>query len=126
MTATLPLPILARRDANLAVDDEGIDWPRPADPGKNWHRNAMCATEKPERWDLPQGLKVPAQQRHANLMCAGCPVVRQCAADALRHQDRAIIRAGVHIPDHTHGDVRVAIRELARRAGMGQQQGAAA
>lgn len=125
MTATLPLTFLNRGDAAQAVDDEGIHWPRPAAPDRGWHRNAKCADGDPTDWDLPSGYKVPAQQRNANRVCFGCPVVKQCAADALRHRDRDIIRAGVHIPGETHGDVRPAIRELARRAGMGRAQAAA-
>lgn len=31
----------------------------------------------------------------AQWLCHGCPVIKECATDALRHNDRGLVRAGV-------------------------------
>lgn len=54
-----------------------------------WQDKARCAGTDPRRWwhVTPE----PWQQR----LCAQCPVLVDCAADALRRPANGVIRAGI-------------------------------
>lgn len=63
----------------------------------DWKLKALCRGQPTYLWDL-DALSVgnkPARQADAEKICSGCPVKRECAEDALRHNDVGVIRAGV-------------------------------
>ncbi|QNE90273.1 WhiB family transcriptional regulator [Corynebacterium incognita] len=54
----------------------------------------------PEQFDL-DGTK--DKQLTAEKLCAGCPVLQDCAIDALANGDVGVVRAGVWIPSYISG-----------------------
>lgn len=67
-------------------------------PRRGWRLSAACRDTLPEAWDRDEGAfggspsGVPAWQVE---MCLGCPVLADCAADALEHRDKHTVRATV-------------------------------
>lgn len=64
-----------------------------------WHVDAQCRSDSPDLYDvdrLPNGDETRAAV--ARVLCDGCPVLRQCAADALDPLAVGTLRAGVHLP----------------------------
>lgn len=51
--------------------------------------------------------------------CHDCPVIALCAADAVDHQDEAIIRAGVYIPERSSASGYRAARRALRYIAAG-------
>lgn len=78
-----------------------IAWPAIDPPHKTWVKQAKCANSDPRKFD-PVGR--PHKNRIAAKLCAGCPVIAQCAQDALHYQDEGIIRAATWIPSHSDGN----------------------
>lgn len=72
----------------------------------HWLGDAQCAGMDTDEFEYPEHIrgltttemKSRRWHRAANL-CLGCPVIRECAADALDQHDASIIRAGVPIPE---------------------------
>lgn len=72
------------------------DWHIP-----QWHTHAKCAyASRPQNWDLPLPGRLSRAETvaHCASLCAGCPVIRQCAQEALDVNARAMVRAGVALP----------------------------
>lgn len=70
-----------------------------------WRKDAQCAGQPLSDFVLDTGVgRVPARQRRdqARRLCVGCPVVGECAADALEFEDRGVVRGGVWIPSPGH------------------------
>lgn len=72
---------------------------------RTWLVQAKCRHSSPENFVLDEketGTWLPATQRdmQADHLCAGCPVKKQCAIDAIEHEDIGVVRAGVWLPDH--------------------------
>ncbi|PVY32999.1 transcription factor WhiB [Williamsia muralis] len=66
--------------------DQGVALPRPG-----WRDRAACVGTDPESWVVPTGYAtVPSWQA---AMCLRCPVLADCAADAIDHGDVNVIRA---------------------------------
>lgn len=65
-----------------------------------WHERAECAKHKcdPSLTGTPPG----RLKRVAASYCAGCPVMAECAAEALRNTDTGVVRAGMFI-DNSNG-----------------------
>ncbi len=77
-----------------------------------WRDDAAClGAEVIEPW-LP-GIRSTDAPELARWYCMGCPVVRECATDALRNRDRGIIRAGLWLGDRPSPHVRRQLRTLA-------------
>lgn len=76
----------------------------------NWHDNAKCAGKIGE-FDMParRMLKADREKWDARIQraCAGCPVMRECAQDALDNPQFAqgVVRAGYAIT-HSSGTAR--------------------
>ncbi len=66
----------------------------------NWRTKAACAGTNLDMWVTPpqkpgsDGPELVATARKALALCAGCPVLADCAADADRHPVVGLIRAG--------------------------------
>lgn len=72
-----------------------------ARPIPTWHADAKCAyAQRPQNWDLPLSNRLSRAESlvHCATLCAGCPVIRECAQEALDVNDRALVRAGVALP----------------------------
>ena len=68
-----------------------------------WKLRAKCRGESTDKFDLDViGLRYNALRDYANQVCRGCPVMAQCAADALRQDDRGVIRGGEPLSLTTH------------------------
>lgn len=78
--------------------------------GHEWRDRALCAGRPlSEAHPHVRGdQRVTAARRY----CAGCPVVAECAADALTFRDTGIIRAGVWLPQY---DDRTALKRARAR-----------
>lgn len=61
-----------------------------------WFKAAMCSGMDPEKFTV-RTVPVPNGPiwKAAQEVCAGCPVVAECADDALLHRDTGVIRAGI-------------------------------
>lgn len=79
-------------------------------PRRGWRDRAECAGTDPVDWYAPAGTKVTDWHRRH---CHRCPVFVDCAADAIDHRDRSVIRAATALPDSEQG----ARRKLARVLG---------
>ena len=64
---------------------------------REWITRAKCAGDDPQRYELGTG-SVDVRQQIARGLCRGCPVLRECALDALDHLAVGTVRAGVWIP----------------------------
>nr|DAL35809.1 MAG TPA_asm: Transcription factor WhiB [Caudoviricetes sp.] len=61
---------------------------------KNWWNKAKCHGENPDNYDL--GLtRAPNKDYAARKLCEGCPVIAECAADVLEHNNYGMVRAGM-------------------------------
>lgn len=71
--------------------------------GHMWWRHGKCVGMEPEMFDLSEGpymVPPPERERIAKRLCRGCPVMRECAADAIVHRDVGVVRAGVWISNN--------------------------
>lgn len=67
-------------------------------PARDWRDKAQCRDASPHLYDLahvPMSAPVGERDREAEALCDGCPVKRDCAADAYAHEDFAVVRGGV-------------------------------
>lgn len=66
---------------------------------QSWRKGAKCVGSDLSLWDVV-GSQSPAAVDVSKVIgyCADCPVVRQCASDALLSFDTGVIRAGIPIP----------------------------
>lgn len=73
-----------------------------------WHERAKCAGMEPTRYEVVVS-KIPKvirqQDEYARNICAGCPVMLDCALDALDYGDVGVIRAGL-VLRHTSGGLK--------------------
>lgn len=61
---------------------------------KNWWNEAKCHGKNPDNYDL--GLtRAPNKDYAARKLCEGCPVIAECAADVLEHNNYGMVRAGM-------------------------------
>lgn len=77
-----------------------------------WLSLAKCAGADPHEYSFDT-IKGRDLQAEASALCAGCPVLVDCARDALEPLAVGTVRAGIWIPDNTsmHGS---RARRLAR------------
>lgn len=72
------------------------------DASADWRERSLCRT-RDHRAYWTDGPGVPtsghACKSYAAGMCHGCPVILECAEEALRFGDRGVIRASVFLPD---------------------------
>ena len=76
----------------------------------DWHERAQCRQGDPARFYVPAGVWMRRKSgdrdgwmqrmRELGSVCDGCPVIRQCAADAIAGKDVGVIRAGVPLPEY--------------------------
>lgn len=84
-----------------------------------WQERAKCWGDDPERFTLDDGPhEVPPRYRAgvARDLCDGCPVIRECAADALRYRVTSTVRAGVWCGSANHSmktSAKAAMKEIA-------------
>lgn len=67
-------------------------------PSSRWGHRAACAGRTSPDPSL-EGVPYHRRRAVARDYCQGCPVMAQCAADAVEHRDRGIIRGGIYISD---------------------------
>lgn len=80
---------------------------------QDWREAAQCAGQDPAAWDVEAWPRLPkggdraaVHNSRAAALCTGCPVLAECAADALKPLAVATVRAGVAIPPNPTGDPR--------------------
>ena len=81
----------------------------------SWQDRAACARHRldPEPpYGAGAGLLI---HRYAAAYCAGCPVLAECARDALAHRDIGVVRAGVYCAPNGVSQ-RVHVREALQQA----------
>lgn len=64
----------------------------------NWQQQAKCVGKDPRAWDLLELRGGDSWDARAREVCRGCPVIKDCAADALEPLCIGTVRAGVWIP----------------------------
>lgn len=83
----------------------------------SWRAAAKCFGQPPGDWVLPTRGRMEVEVV-ARSICEGCPVIAECALDAIDHGDAGVIRAGVCLWTRGHGCQRDAdthrLREIAR------------
>lgn len=83
---------------------------------RNWLDKAKCRDMEPRRFDLlDRRIFQPDSGAEAQRLCAGCEVVQECAADAIRdtgYRLQTTTRAGVWVPDTAHENYREAMAKL--------------
>lgn len=75
-----------------------------------WHR-ARCAGDDPERYEITPDhafkvcLDIAAMGAWVGQgsVCDGCPVIAECARDALNRKDAGVVRGGIPCPPNTVG-----------------------
>jgi len=68
-----------------------------------WQEEAQCKTRDPELYyteNIPYGPCSPSYHPYARSLCKGCPVLRDCAAEARAFRDLGVVRAGVPLTDN--------------------------
>ena len=81
----------------------------------DWKLKALCRGQPAYLWDL-DALSVGNKrttQVDAEKICSGCPVKRECAEDALRHNDVGVIRAGVCLFSSARSNARHRLQKVA-------------
>ena len=63
----------------------------------SWRDLAMCAGRTSPDPDLQSRPTNVSYAKAAQRYCQGCPVVVECAQDALDHGDHSVVRAGVYL-----------------------------
>lgn len=101
------------------IDHHDVWPPRPARP-TGWRKRAKCRGTDPDEFDL---VRRTGKQQIAAALCAGCPVIRECAQDVLHYRDTGMVRAGTYLPDHAGDAHRLPplIARLERIAGTNEQ-----
>lgn len=86
------------------------DWTVPA-----WHERAKCAkASDPTEWDM-EGRESPGVRlQQAQRSCSGCPVIAECAGEALDERPIGVVRAGIPIPMHPSRTVDAGLKMIAR------------
>lgn len=67
----------------------------------DWITRAQCCDMDPNDFDPPHHINdndIERRWDYAAGLCSGCPVIAECARDALEQHDGEIIRAGVPLP----------------------------
>ncbi len=65
-----------------------------------WNQDALCRTRPFEHYDLDHLSPNPqTRSKQAKAACEGCPVIRDCALDALRYDTRGVVRGGYAWPE---------------------------
>lgn len=68
----------------------------------HWRLRALCRGRDPEDYDLTFSKDLgedETRDSRARALCEGCPVMVECAAEALEPLAVGTVRAGVWIPD---------------------------
>lgn len=68
-------------------------------PARFWRDRAKCKGADPRLYELAH-LRTNAtavRKSTSAALCAGCPVLRDCAADAYIHEDIGVVRGGVFL-----------------------------
>lgn len=78
----------------------------------SWRDRAACAGRTKPADDLP-GLSVRQRREVARWYCLECPVVRECAADALDRGDIGVIRGGLWLSPASSRQSKMTRRALA-------------
>jgi hypothetical protein len=116
-----PIKNVARAQLLAAWTELVLGGRQPAQPG--WHRRAECGQNP--LFHEKDGAPTRAQVRKQRTICAACPVVRDCLADALSSEGAQVPRVGMR------GGLTAQERDLvtdpaAWRAGLKQQARAGA
>ena len=91
----------------------------------SWLTKALCAGLPPHDFDLAASHKHASREGKneiARRLCDGCPVIGECADDALEHRDFGVVRAGVWLEPGSSGLIPSAgavrrLRRIARENG---------
>lgn len=76
------------------------------DSARHWRARAKCLGTDTDRFEAPSNSTIinKVKKSHENLMemyrgymnlCFGCPVMRECARDAIANEDTSFVRGGV-------------------------------
>lgn len=69
-------------------------------PARSWRDRAKCKGADPRLYELAHlrtNAATAVRKSTAAALCAGCPVLRDCAADAYIHEDIGVVRGGVFL-----------------------------
>lgn len=92
---------------------------------RSWITRAKCRGADPELFDLSARAYAEHREEVAQALCSGCPVIRECAMDAMDPLAVGTVRAGLWIPliamEGARG--REQVRRLAVVAGIGAGRG---
>lgn len=86
-------------------------------PDNEWLEQAKCRTMNPDDFDLGNLLDkgvdgndvAQVRAERAMSLCEGCPVIAECARDALVPLSVGLVRAGVYVPVTTEGSKRAQV-----------------
>ena len=73
------------------LDYDDFDYLGDFDP--DWRKSAACASVDPELFFPPNGRSAEAKQ--AQMVCAGCPVRRECLEEALESDEQFGVWGGM-------------------------------
>ncbi|MGC3903939.1 WhiB family transcriptional regulator [Corynebacterium variabile] len=76
-----------------------------------WWQDAQCAGDDPERYETApdhaystcNDVRRMAEWIGHGAVCDGCPVIAECARDALDRRDAGVVRGGIPCPPNTVG-----------------------
>lgn len=76
----------------------------------NWQHKAKCRLRDPRDYET-ENLTPGREQQEARALCVGCPVIQQCAADAIQPIDMTALLGTDETPDmiNVSGVVRAGI-----------------
>ena len=94
----------------------------------HWLHRAQCLGTDPEAFDLTSSKTLTetygedaTRDQVAELLCEGCPVMAECAAEALIPLAVGAVRAGVWIPQVKASKPRARARALLRSRARGEE-----
>lgn len=81
-----------------------------------WWQDAQCAGDDPERYETApdhaykvcNDVQLMAEWIGQGAVCDGCPVIAECARDALERRDAGVVRGGIPCPPNTVGGANLA------------------
>ena len=89
--------------------------------GTGWRSRAQCIDRDPDEYDLEGGTpRGEPRQPIARDLCEGCPVIRECAGEALEPLALGTVRAGVWITRAGGSGARDRVREALSEIALGE------
>lgn len=88
-----------------------------------WVVKSLCRTRNPLLYDTESIAYNSGHPQHfvsARDRCEGCPIIQQCASEALYHKDVSVVRAGIPLQDSQERNELLGLYDMLQQVADGQ------